>query len=175
VIAGLSTGHQIGLASVGAAFILFALISSFVLPLRNPNFPGKSMGLYVTICVLFFAAMVAAVIVFGKESKEAGAEAPAPAAATTTASSPAPAVKTPAGDPVAGKSVFDSAGCKSCHTLKAAGASGTVGPNLDDLKPPYARIVTQVTNGGAVMPKFGGRLSTKQIQDVAAFVFTSTH
>jgi mono/diheme cytochrome c family protein len=25
------------------------------------------------------------------------------------------------------------------------------------------------------MPKFGGRLSTKQIQDVAAFVFTSTH
>jgi cytochrome c553 len=169
VIAGLSTGNQIGLASVGAAFILFALISSFVVPLRSPNFPGKAMGVYVTVCVLFFIAMVSGVIVFGKESKEAKAEQPA---TTTTAAAPAPAVQ---GDPVAGKAVFESAGCKGCHTLQAAGATGTVGPNLDQLKPPYARIVTQVTNGGKIMPKFGGQLSATQIHDVAAFVFTSTH
>jgi len=168
VIAGLSTGNQIGLASVGAAFILFALISSFVVPLRSPNFPGKAMGVYVTVCVLFFIAMVSAVIVFGKEKKEA--EAAPPAATTTTAA--APAVQ---GDPVAGKAVFDSAGCKGCHTLQAAGATGTVGPNLDQLKPPYARIVLQVTDGGKIMPKFGGQLSATQIHDVAAFVFTSTH
>jgi mono/diheme cytochrome c family protein len=57
----------------------------------------------------------------------------------------------------------------------AAGSHGTVGPNLDQLKPPYARIVTQVENGGAVMPPFKGSLTSKQIHDVAAFVFTSTH
>jgi cytochrome c553 len=170
IAAGLSTGHKIGLAGVGAAFILFALISSFVIPMRNPNFPGKSMGLYVTICVAFFVAMVAAVIVFGKEGKEAKAEQPAPA--TTTASAPAPAVK---GDPAAGKGIFASAGCSGCHTLKAAGATGTVGPDLDQLKPAFARIVLQVTNGGKIMPKFGGQLSPKQIDDVAAFVYTSTH
>ena len=43
VVAGLSSGHKIGLAAVGAAFIAFALVSSFVLPRRNPNFPGKYM------------------------------------------------------------------------------------------------------------------------------------
>ena len=30
--------------------------------------------------------------------------------------------------------VFDST-CASCHTLAAAGSTGTVGPNLDQLKP----------------------------------------
>jgi len=73
-----------------------------------------------------------------------------------------------------GKKIF-SAECSSCHTLKAAGASGTVGPNLDDLKPALDRIVHQVEVGGGAMPPFKGQLSDKQIQDVAAFVFTSTH
>jgi cbb3-type cytochrome c oxidase subunit III len=65
--------------------------------------------------------------------------------------------------------------CASCHTLKAAGATGTVGPNLDQLKPPQATVVHQVTNGGAVMPAFKGKLSPAQIQAVAAYVATSTH
>jgi cytochrome c oxidase subunit 2 len=34
-------------------------------------------------------------------------------------------------DVSAGKQVFASNGCASCHTLSDAGASGTVGPNLD--------------------------------------------
>jgi cytochrome c oxidase subunit II len=37
----------------------------------------------------------------------------------------------------AGKAVFTSNGCASCHTLKAAGATGTAGPDLDKL-PAYA-------------------------------------
>ena len=69
-----------------------------------------------------------------------------------------------------GKSVFPQAGCGSCHTLKDAGSSGTVGPNLDQLKPPEARVVTQVTNGGAQMPAFKGRLTPAQIQAVAKYV-----
>jgi cytochrome c6 len=170
VVAGLSTGHKIGLAGVGGAFIVFALLSSFLLPRFNANFPGRSLGWYVVLCVAFFVAMVSAVLVFGKEKPEAKA------ATTTTASSPSPppagAVK---GDPQAGKSIFTSAGCVSCHTLMAAGSHGTVGPNLDQLKPAYARIVTQVTNGGKIMPPFKDTLTATQIQDVAAFVYTSTH
>ncbi len=34
-----------------------------------------------------------------------------------------------------GKKMFASNGCSSCHTLAAANASGTIGPNLDDVIP----------------------------------------
>ena len=68
-----------------------------------------------------------------------------------------------------GKAIFQSE-CASCHTLKAAGSSGTVGPNLDQLKPAQAIVQRQVTNGGAVMPAFKGTLSDAQIAAVAAFV-----
>jgi mono/diheme cytochrome c family protein len=74
------------------------------------------------------------------------------------------------GNATAGKAVFASAGCTSCHTLKAAGATGTVGPNLDQAKPPYDLVVTRVTNGLGAMPSFKGQLSSGQIQDVAAYV-----
>jgi mono/diheme cytochrome c family protein len=66
--------------------------------------------------------------------------------------------------------IFKGAGCSGCHTLAAAGATGTVGPNLDQLKPALAIVVRQVTNGGAVMPAFKGRLSAAQIQAVAQYV-----
>jgi cbb3-type cytochrome c oxidase subunit III len=68
-----------------------------------------------------------------------------------------------------GKSIF-SANCASCHTLGAAGATGTVGPNLDDLKPSAARAKRQVTNGGGGMPAFKGQLTDAQIDAVAAYV-----
>jgi mono/diheme cytochrome c family protein len=66
--------------------------------------------------------------------------------------------------------VFTSAGCGACHTLAAAHATGQVGPNLDDLKPSEALVAHQVTNGGAAMPSFSGRLSKAQITAVAKFV-----
>jgi cytochrome c6 len=78
------------------------------------------------------------------------------------------------GDAVAGKQVFETAGCKGCHTLKDAGATGTVGPNLDQVKPPLSRVVPQVLNGGPQMPPFKGSLSAKQIADVAAYVVKAT-
>lgn len=93
--------------------------------------------------------------------------APAPSASTPTTTSKSPA---PASPLAAGKQVFETAGCASCHTLKDAGATGTVGPNLDQLKPPDARVVRQVTNGGKIMPAFKGRLSPAQIQAVAKYV-----
>lgn len=87
------------------------------------------------------------------------------APATTT--SPHTAGSGPA---VNGKSVFESAGCSSCHTLKDAGANGTVGPNLDQLKPSKARVARQVANGGAIMPSFKDKLSQAQINAVAGYV-----
>ena len=74
------------------------------------------------------------------------------------------------GDATAGKQVFETAGCTSCHTLADAGATGTVGPNLDEAKPPATLVVDRVTHGKGVMPSFSGQLSEQQIQDVAAYV-----
>ncbi len=91
----------------------------------------------------------------------------------TIATEPTPTL--PKGDPDAGKAIFTSAGCSGCHTLEAANATGTVGPNLDEAKPDLPLIIDRVTNGKGVMPSFKGRLSPKQIADVAAFVYQSTH
>jgi cytochrome c6 len=78
------------------------------------------------------------------------------------------------GDPAAGKQVFTKAGCTSCHTLEDAGATGNVGPNLDQAKPPLDLVVDRVTHGKGVMPSFSGQLSEKQIADVAAYVVQAT-
>ena len=77
------------------------------------------------------------------------------------------------GDPEAGKRVFADAGCENCHTLEAAGSTGTTGPNLDEAQPSFDEAVEQVTNGGGGMPAFKGDLSEEQIRDVAAFVAES--
>jgi cbb3-type cytochrome c oxidase subunit III len=68
-----------------------------------------------------------------------------------------------------GDAIFK-AKCGSCHTLAAAGTSGKVGPNLDQLKLPFAAIRTQVINGGGIMPAFKGILTAAQIDAVARYV-----
>jgi mono/diheme cytochrome c family protein len=127
--------------------------------------------------VVLLAALAA--IAAGCDTSKPGEKTAAPLPSTVIGTVPkAQTVTTPAqykgGDATAGKQVFETAGCKGCHTLKAAGATGTVGPNLDTAKPPLSKVVTQVLNGGGAMPSFKGTLSTKQIADVAAFVVTST-
>ena len=80
-----------------------------------------------------------------------------------------------AGKPVAaknttnGKDIF-TANCGSCHTLKDAGTNGTVGPNLDQLKPDQTRVQNQVIHGGGAMPAFKRTLSPDQITAVAKYV-----
>ena len=90
----------------------------------------------------------------------------------TTSTPEAGTTSTGAGAPQAnaqGKQVFTQS-CGSCHTLKDAGTTGTVGPNLDDLKPDEATVQRQVTNGGGVMPAFKGQLTVAQIKAVAQYV-----
>jgi mono/diheme cytochrome c family protein len=94
---------------------------------------------------------------------------------TTTATTTTPAPSSLVGNANAGKLVFSSAGCASCHTLAAAGASGTAGPSLDLLKPTQPVIVQYVTNGGDAMPAYAGTLTPTQIDDLAAYVYLTTH
>lgn len=68
-----------------------------------------------------------------------------------------------------GKAVFSDR-CGSCHTLKAAGTNGQVGPDLDGVSLRAAQIATIVREGRGGMPAFGGDLSDAEISAVAAFV-----
>jgi cbb3-type cytochrome c oxidase subunit III len=79
------------------------------------------------------------------------------------------ASKPPTGGAADGKSIF-TANCGGCHTLADAGTSGTVGPNLDEAKPPKELVVDRVTNGKAPMPPFKGKLTPAQIAAVADYV-----
>jgi len=90
---------------------------------------------------------------------------------TTTDEAPA---STAEGDASAGEEVFASAGCGGCHTLEAAGSSGSIGPNLDESQPDTELTVERVTNGAGAMPSFKDQLSEQQIADVAAYVVENT-
>ena len=79
----------------------------------------------------------------------------------------------PGGEETDGESIFASSGCGGCHTLSAAGSSGTVGPNLDETKPSKELAVDRVTNGRGGMPSFKDELSEAQIDAVAQFVAES--
>ena len=71
-----------------------------------------------------------------------------------------------------GAQVFANNGCGGCHTLAAADATGSVGPNLDELKPDAATVATVVSNGSGSMPAFGD-LSDAEVQAVADYVASS--
>jgi mono/diheme cytochrome c family protein len=186
--AGLSGTNKALIAVVAAAFICFALTCAMLIPRFRPAFPGnKGLPLFLALSGLITAGMMATVIFLAGETKEAAAGAetttpsgqpPAPPGATATRPGPTGTSTTAVavGDPVAGKAVFLKAGCVACHTLKAAGATGTVGPNLDEKRPPAALVIERVTHGKGVMPPFGdsGQLTAKQIHDVAAFVVSAT-
>lgn len=182
MLLALSSGQKAGLVAMGVAFVAFALVASMVVPRYRPDFPGRYLGLFIAVVVLFTAGMLATVVVVAKESGEKEAAVPRPGEtappASETAPPPAetapPPAETPTGDAAAGKRVFASTGCGGCHTLADAGTRGTVGPNLDQARPDLALILDRVTNGKGVMPPFKGSLSEKQIRDVAAYVFQAT-
>jgi mono/diheme cytochrome c family protein len=178
VLLALATSHKIGLGGIAGLFIVFALACSFLFPRWNPNFPGRRVGLFVLIVLVFTIAELGAVEKFAAESESEAAE---PAETTTTGESTTTAPP-PTGDAAAGKAVFASAGCSACHTLSEASATGTVGPNLDDvlkgkdagfihesIVDPDAEIAAGYTKG--VMPgNFGTSLSPKQIDDLVALL-----
>jgi mono/diheme cytochrome c family protein len=199
VLLGLSTGNAVGLALIAGAFVVFALLSAFVIPRRWPQYPGRGLGWFIAGTLVLFVATLGAVEVFAKESEPTEHEAAGATTETggttteetttgetTTGEAQAPPPPAaPAGDPAAGKAVFAAQGCGGCHAFSAAGTNASVGPNLDEAlqgKDPefvHESIVDpnkEITSGFApnVMPQdFGQKLSQKQLDDLVAFLLQS--
>jgi len=85
-----------------------------------------------------------------------------------------------------GAQVFAANGCGGCHTLAAAEAGGTVGPNLDEFLPGQtpAEIEKSIVDPNAtivkgfpanVMPaEFGTKINPKEMEQLVEFLVTST-
>ena len=93
--------------------------------------------------------------------------------------------------PAGGKALYLANGCGGCHTFKAAGSNGKVGPDLDNLaadakkanrgsleqytkesiEDPSAYVVSGFPNG--VMPVFKGKLTDAQITELVTFLTKS--
>ena len=183
------TGYEATLLAVAGVFISFALIVALVVPRSRPEFPGRRLGVFLVVCVVLFAAQLTAVLVLAQvgeadepvAQEETTATETTPTETTTSETTTTESTATEStettetteaqGDPVAGKVVFTgSAGCIGCHTLADAGATGSVGPNLDVAQPLYDKVVDRATNGLGIMPSFKDTLTEQQISDVAAYV-----
>jgi len=201
LIVALIEGRNDVIIGVFAAVLVgFALIVSVFVPRRWPDFPGRHMKLFVVLAVLVVAGMLAAVEALG-EGHDFGAhggvadttssEATTSAAGTTgesgsTGETGTTAPTVPAGDPAAGKTIFASAGCGTCHTLQDAGANGTVGPNLDEvlkgkdadfihesIVDPDAKIADGFQPG--LMPQtYGDQFDDRQLLDLVAYLRDAT-
>ena len=183
----LTTGQRLGLLSVALVFIAFALASSFLFPRFRPDFPGRGLKVFVAITLILTVAMLGAVEVFAKEEEAEEAHAtettPTTTGETTTGETTTGQTTTePAGDAAAGRSVFTSAGCGSCHTVGAAGTEAETGPNLDEslegkdagyvrqaIVDPNAEIAEGYSEG-IMPPNYEEQLSDKQLDDLVAFL-----
>jgi mono/diheme cytochrome c family protein len=187
--------------TIVAAFLVgFSLVVSIVIPRRRPNFPGRSLRVFVIAVALLVAAMLTAVAVFGESHHFAAEGEPAATGETTTGATTTGGATTetgtstgpseqPSGDPTAGKEIFTTTAqppCASCHTLQEANATGTVGPNLDEVLKgkdaafihesivnPDAEIATGFSAG--IMPSvYGDQLNDQQLADLVAFLVQAT-
>jgi mono/diheme cytochrome c family protein len=124
-------------------------------------------GLPILALIAVIALGAVAGILRG-ERADPGLRAPVAAApATEPAATPAPAsaARRPAGP----RAVFGHA-CGTCHTLRAAGAGGLIGPDLDAVRPSAARVRRAIRNGsldGVMQP---GLLRGRQARAMAAYV-----
>ena len=84
--------------------------------------------------------------------------------------------KDPASDPSLGYQLFNNTAqppCAACHSLKAAGAGGVVGPNLDELRPDAQRIRTALAQGVGAMPAYADQLTDAEVTALVAFITSS--
>jgi cytochrome c6 len=167
LLSGITSLGKTVLIIVAATFIVWAIATAIFVPKRNPGFPRRLDAYILVSAILFLAQM--STIVWVSETQEVE-EAHAAEGRSGEGEEAPPPPPGGAGDAAAGKAVFESAGCATCHTLADAGASGTVGPDLDTSKPPPELVVERVTNGRGAMPSFADQLSKEQIANVAAYV-----
>jgi mono/diheme cytochrome c family protein len=189
--------NDVILGIVAAVLIVFSLFVSLVVPRRNPSFPGRNLRFFVLVAALLVVGMLTAVEVLGEshhfraaEGETGGVTSATSTSGETTGTAPTETGGGEAkGDPAAGKQIFTTTAqpaCSSCHTLQKAGASGTVGPNLDEgLQGKDAAFIhesivdpnAEITSGfqAGIMPQtYGQQLDDKQLADLVAFLVQAT-
>ena len=192
---------------LGISLVAVALIVSF-LGLRFDKFPpsrGILIGGTIAIAVLVGATMTFAwrnaadekadrVAELNQDvstneqagnTAEADEEEGSGATTSTTESSPTSTTASTGGSAQEGAQLFESQGCSGCHTLAAAGSTGTTGPDLDGaLKGKSAAFIkTSIVDPNAdiakgyppnVMPQTFGDLPPDQIDSLVAYLVQST-
>jgi mono/diheme cytochrome c family protein len=191
--------NDVILGIAAAVLVGFSLVVSIVVPRRNPDFPGRQLRFFTLVVVLLVLGMLTAVEVLGEthhfNAAEGESSTAAPATTPTTGSTSTPSTSTGGGgggaqgNAAAGKQIFTATAqppCATCHTLQEAGATGMVGPNLDDaLKGKDAAFIhesivdpnAQIASGfqAGIMPQnYGQQLNDQQLADVVAFLVQST-
>ncbi len=97
-------------------------------------------------------------------------------AITSTTSTTTTATVPLVGDPVNGALIYHSAGCDTCHHLNGVGPNNIDGSNLDaTVLATEAGDIAEITGGDTYMPAFSTTLTSAQIDDVAAYVYTQQH
>lgn len=64
--------------------------------------------------------------------------------------------------------------CAVCHALQDAGATGTIGPDLDATRPTYEQLRAALRDGVGVMPSFTDTLNEEALDAVSAYVVHAT-
>ena len=157
---------------LGDATIQSVVRAQIAYPVEEPvtGLPGMPADIYTGEDAESVAAYVASVAGLPTAGQPASSD-------DDTGSDDGPGEETTpkeSGGQIDGEAVFAEAGCGSCHTLAAAGASGTIGPNLDESKPSKELAMQRVTEGMGAMPSFADTLSPEQIAAVADYVVASS-
>ena len=123
-----------------------------------------------SVAIPFAAGLVAAALAFAVVLLITdGGETSTPTATATAAAAAAPA---------RGRAVFARMGCGSCHTLRAAGSRGIIGPPLDAVLARHnpASLKAKITKPGAgsVMPQdFARRMNATDLAALVDFLMAA--
>jgi cytochrome c551/c552 len=167
--------------------MIWVLFAALLFP---AGFAGWAVGHYTSLGSN--STTVVHTLSIGVSSSTAATTTTAPA--TTTSAATTTSSNAGGGNAAAGKAVFAANGCAGCHTFGPANATGAVGPDLDkapasdakadgnmdlaafikeSITDPDAYIAKGYTKG--VMPTtFGQSLSSTQLNDLVAFIFSGT-
>lgn len=152
---------------------------------------GKAVVLFGSLGILAALVMSTIALVNSGSGDTTTVTVPAASAPASTTAKQAPPRLT--GDAlgtqlfVSGNPTTGAIGCGSCHTMKAAGATGTIGPNLDkelgadpasasreSIVDPNKEIITGYSAN--VMPtNYGTALNKQQLDALVKYIFHSTN
>jgi uncharacterized cupredoxin-like copper-binding protein len=149
VLLALSTWHKIGLAGVGAIFVVFALSSAFLFPRYRPDFPGRRLGTFILVTFAIFIGMLAAVEIFGAEpSEKASAESENTTGTTTPTSSAGGASQTVQVSEKEFKITLPSTSLKAGSYTFDLSNDGHIPHDLTIQRPGVSKAHTPIINGG---------------------------